>query len=64
MRYYFESLFNDNLTFILGWEVFVLLTTIFYVRIIYRLIKIEDKINILINKTKDTNETQVPKNRL
>jgi len=40
MRHYFNSLFNDNLTFILGWEMFVFLTTCFFLLIILRLVTI------------------------
>ncbi|QDP60770.1 MAG: hypothetical protein Unbinned6224contig1001_1 [Prokaryotic dsDNA virus sp.] len=60
MKHYFDSLFNDNLTFILGWEVFVLLTTIFYVRIVYRLIKCESKIETLIDEVKSLREMLMP----
>ncbi len=40
MKHYFNSLFNDNLTFILGWEIFVFLTTCFFLLIILRLVGI------------------------
>ena len=41
MRYYFQSLFNDNLTFILGWEAFVLMMLLMFISIILRLNRIE-----------------------
>ena len=41
MRYYFQSLFNDNLTFILGWEAFVLMMLLMFISIIIRLHRIE-----------------------
>jgi len=37
MRHYFESLFNENLTFVLGWEAFVLFMLCMFVSIIIRL---------------------------
>lgn len=41
MRYYFQSLFNDDLTFILGWEAFVLMMLLMFISIILRLNRIE-----------------------
>ena len=42
MRYYFQSLFNDNLTFILGWEAFVLMMLFMFISIILRLNRMEN----------------------
>tara|TARA_R100001530_G_C4199837_1_gene124471 strand:+ start:19 stop:207 length:189 start_codon:yes stop_codon:yes gene_type:complete len=47
MKYYFESLFNDNLAFILGWEAYVLFMLLFFVSIAYRLNRIENKLEEL-----------------
>lgn len=45
MRYYFESLFNENLTFVLGWEAFVLFMLLMFISIIFRLNRVESKID-------------------
>ena len=45
MKHYFESLFNDNLTFGLGWEAFVLFMLLMFVSIILRLNRIEKKVD-------------------
>lgn len=45
MKHYFESLFNDNLTFVLGWEAFVLFMLLMFVSIILRLNRIEKKVD-------------------
>ena len=47
MRYYFESLFNENLTFILGWEIFVFMMLLFFISIVIRLQRLEKKQDIL-----------------
>jgi|TARA_Y100000034_G_scaffold114841_1_gene151353 hypothetical protein len=47
MKYYFESLFNDNLAFILGWEAYVLFMLLFFVSIAYRLNRIESNLEEL-----------------
>ena len=47
MKYYFESLFNDNLAFILGWEAYVLFTLLFFISIAYRLNRIEKSLGEL-----------------
>jgi len=41
MKHYFQSLFNDDLTFILGWEAFVLMMLMMFISIIIRLSRIE-----------------------
>ena len=43
MKHYFQSLFNENLTFVLGWEAFVLFMLLMFVSIIWRLHRIENK---------------------
>ena len=43
MRHYFESLFNENLTFVLGWEAFVFFMLCMFISIVYRLSRIERK---------------------
>ena len=45
MKHYFESLFNENLTFVLGWEAFVLFMLLFFVSIVFRLNRIEKKVD-------------------
>ena len=45
MKYYFESLFNENLTFVLGWEAFVLFMLLMFISIIFRLNRVESKID-------------------
>jgi hypothetical protein len=45
MKHYFESLFNENLTFVLGWEAFVLFMLLMFVSIILRLNRIEKKVD-------------------
>tara|TARA_R110002110_G_scaffold206905_3_gene419098 strand:+ start:51 stop:236 length:186 start_codon:yes stop_codon:yes gene_type:complete len=47
MKYYFESLFNENLTFVLGWEAFVLFMLLMFISIIVRLNRIEKKTNVM-----------------
>ena len=44
MKYYFQSLFNENLTFVLGWEAFVLFMLMMFISIIIRLNRIEKKL--------------------
>jgi len=45
MKHYFESLFNENLTFIFGWEAFVFFMLCMFISIIVRLHRIEAKVN-------------------
>jgi len=45
VKHYWDSLFNDNLTFILGWEAFVLMMLAFFISIVVRLSRIERKID-------------------
>jgi hypothetical protein len=47
MKHYFQSLFNENLTFVLGWEAFVLFMLLMFISIIVRLNRIEKKIDDL-----------------
>lgn len=47
IKHYWDSLFNDNLTFILGWEAFVLMMLAFFISIVVRLHRIERKIDDL-----------------
>ena len=47
MKYYFESLFNENLTFVLGWEAFVLFMLLMFISIIFRLSRVEKKIDLI-----------------
>jgi len=47
MRHYWESLFNENLTFILGWEAFVFLVTLMWLLDRYDMRKIKKDINII-----------------
>ena len=48
MRYYFESLFNEELTFIFGWEAFVFFMLCMFISIIVRLHRIEKQVNEII----------------
>ena len=45
MKHYFEALFNENLTFVLGWEAFVFFMLLFFVSIVLRLNRIEKKVD-------------------
>ncbi len=45
MKHYFEALFNENLTFVLGWEAFVFFMLLFFVSIVFRLNRIEKKVD-------------------
>tara|TARA_Y100001938_G_C7730212_1_gene254232 strand:+ start:313 stop:486 length:174 start_codon:yes stop_codon:yes gene_type:complete len=47
MKHYWESLFNENLTFILGWEAFVFLITLMWLLDRYDMRKIKKDINII-----------------
>ena len=47
MKHYFESLFNENLTFVLGWEAFVLFMLLMFISIIVRLNRIEKKADVM-----------------
>ena len=47
MKHYWESLFNENLTFILGWEAFVLLITLMWLLDRYDMRKVKKDINII-----------------
>ena len=47
MKHYFQSLFNENLTFVLGWEAFVLFMLLMFISIIVRLNRIEKKANVM-----------------
>jgi hypothetical protein len=53
MKYYFEALFNDNLTFVLGWEAFVFFMLLFFISIIFRLTRIESKLDDLVDDIVD-----------
>ena len=46
MKHYFNSLFNENLTFVLGWEAFVLFMLMMFISIIIRLNRIEKKLEV------------------
>ncbi len=48
MKHYFDSLFNDNLTFIFGWEAFVFFMLCMFISIIVRLHRIEKKVNDIL----------------
>tara|TARA_R110002020_G_scaffold37537_6_gene113335 strand:+ start:765 stop:923 length:159 start_codon:yes stop_codon:yes gene_type:complete len=45
IKYYWESLFNENLTFILGFEAVVFMFLLFFVSIVIRLHRMEKKID-------------------
>ena len=45
IKHYFNSLFNEDLTFILGWEAFVFFMLLMFISIIIRLNRIEKKID-------------------
>ena len=47
MKHYFQSLFNENLTFVLGWEAFVLFMLLMFVSIIFRLNRVEKKVDLI-----------------
>jgi len=47
MKHYFESLFNENLTFVLGWEAFVLFMLLMFISIIFRLSRVEKKVDLI-----------------
>tara|TARA_Y100000310_G_C20325749_1_gene642903 strand:+ start:490 stop:669 length:180 start_codon:yes stop_codon:yes gene_type:complete len=47
MKHYFESLFNENLTFVLGWEAFVLFMLLMFISIIVRLNRTEKKVDVM-----------------
>ena len=49
MSYYFESLFNEDLTFIFGWEAFVFFMLCMFVSIIVGLHRIEKKVNNILD---------------
>jgi len=51
MKHYFQSLFNENLTFVLGWEAFVLFMLLMFISIIIRLNRIEKKLEAKNNNT-------------
>jgi len=48
MKHYFDSLFNDNLTFIFGWEAFVFFMLCMFISIIVRLHRVEKKVNNIL----------------
>ena len=47
MKHYFQSLFNENLTFVLGWEAFVLFMLLMFISIIFRLSRVEKKVDLI-----------------
>ena len=47
MKHYFESLFNENLTFVLGWEAFVLFMLLMFISIIVRMNRVEKKVDLI-----------------
>jgi hypothetical protein len=49
MKHYFESLFNEDLTFIFGWEAFVFFMLCIFISIIVRLNRMEKKINDILS---------------
>lgn len=58
MSYYFESLFNENLTFVLGWEAFVLFMLCMFISIVYRLSRIERKLDEIQQSLIDMDEAR------
>jgi len=48
MQHYFDSLFNENLTFIFGWEAFVFFMLCMFVSIVVRLHRVEKKVDTLL----------------
>jgi|TARA_Y100000310_G_scaffold331144_1_gene404190 hypothetical protein len=43
--WYFESLFNESLAFVFGWEAFVFFMLLFFISIVIRLNRLENKVD-------------------
>jgi hypothetical protein len=46
--YYIQSLFETTVPFLLAWELYVFLTTAFFCSIVWRLARLERKLNRLL----------------
>ena len=53
IKHYFNSLFNEDLTFILGWEAFVFFMLLMFISIIIRLKKIDNMYTELIEEIQE-----------
>jgi len=51
--WYFESLFNESLTFVFGWEAFVFFMLLFFISIVIRLNRLENKVDTIISELSD-----------
>ena len=51
--WYFESLFNESLAFVFGWEAFVFFMLLFFISIVIRLNRLENKVDTIISELSD-----------
>ena len=51
--WYFEALFNESLAFVFGWEAFVFFMLLFFISIVIRLNRLENKVDTIISELSD-----------
>ena len=65
MKHYFEAIMENTVPFLLAWEAYVLFMLIFFISIVIRINRMENKIDTLleINGYLDYKEDEVPKRK-
>ena len=54
MKHYFDAMMENTVPFLLAWEAYVFFMLIFFISIVYRLARIEKKLNRLLRKKNGT----------
>tara|TARA_R100000406_G_scaffold22618_2_gene14370 strand:+ start:401 stop:610 length:210 start_codon:yes stop_codon:yes gene_type:complete len=65
MKHYFEAIMENTVPFLLAWEAYVLFMLIFFISIVIRINRMENKLDTLleINGYLDYKEDEVPKRK-
>jgi len=65
MKHYFEAIMENTVPFLLAWEAYVLFMLIFFISIVVRINRMENKLDTLleINGYLDYKEDEVPKRK-
>jgi hypothetical protein len=63
MWYYFKSIMENTVPFLLAWEAYVFFMLIFFLSIVIRLNRMENKIQAVLDYHEITNYDDVPKRK-
>lgn len=65
MKHYFEAIMENTVPFLLAWEAYVLFMLIFFISIVIRINRMENKLDTLleVNGYLDYKEDEVPKRK-